>query len=112
MFTVHIIITTSSLEDKELLHPHPASVSATPPSAHSSDSTKLYHALRANYRVTQRDVELALLALSDKTCAEIAVVRKTTRNTIKTDYQRLYRKFGINSRKELCALVATHLHML
>lgn len=69
----------------------------------------LHHILAQRSSLTPREAALAIEALSLKTCAEIAASRGTTRNTIKTDFQRIYRKLGIHSRAELITLLRTYL---
>lgn len=77
-----------------------------------TNAAALHGLLRTTYPVSLRETELALLALRDTSWTAIAVVRGTTRNTIKTSYRQLYRKLGIHRRPDLCTLIISHIHAL
>lgn len=66
--------------------------------------------LRGVYKLTPRECELVLLQLRepDMTWSQIALHQQTTRNTIKTYYQRIYKKLGISGRSGIYTLLGQH----
>lgn len=102
------IITATALTEVTLWSP-PAPSDTAPLLLGPAVAQQIHPILRTHYLLTLRETELALLAFSQKTCATIAAERGTTRNTIKTAYQQIYRKCTVHSRDELRRLLTPHL---